>query len=102
MALPAADLDAMLKATGSPVVFSDVVTDPVVYGKKRETDASELDPSGFTAGDGEITLLLREGTQPVPFKDGAELTVGGLPYRLRRVGSLRPDGLRQFAIVERG
>ena len=102
MPIAPAVLDAMLKATGSPVVFGGVVTDPVVYGKRRERDASELDPSGYTVGDGEITLLLREGTQPVPFKDGAELTVDGLPYRLRRVGSLRPDGLRQFTIVERG
>ena len=94
----AAVLDAMLKATGSPVVFG---VGGNTYGKLRAEDGVAMDTNGHQVEASRTTLLLREGTQPVPFLDGALLTVGGVSYVLRHVGTLQPDGLRRFTIVER-
>lgn len=95
----AADLDAMLKATGQPVVFRGVVTDPVVYGKLRSEQLLETDGQGLGFAGKHTTLKIREGTQPADLKEGESLTVGGVAYRVRSLGVDTPDGTRTLTIV---
>lgn len=100
MPFSAAVLDAMLKATGLPVVFTGVRG--TVYGKLRNEAATVVDPgTGASLNLAATTLLLRDGAQPAAWTEGATLTVGGVPYRLRDPGVVQPDGLRKAVIVER-
>lgn len=99
MPLPAANLDAMLKATGQPVVFDGVVSDPEPYGRLRVEEVIDTDPSGRELVLKRTTLLIRDGVQPVTWKADALLTVGGVSYRLRDPGFVQPDGLRKAILV---
>lgn len=100
MPFSAAVLDAMLKATGSPVVFAGVRS--TVYGKLRREAVTVVDPgTGASINITATTLLLRDGAQPAAWKEGATLTVDGVEYRLRDPGVVQPDGLRKAVIVER-
>jgi hypothetical protein len=97
--LPAANLDAMLKATGQPVVFRGVVTDPVVYGKLRREQLLESDGQGIGLAGKHVTLIIREGTQPADLKEDDALTVGGVAFLVRSLGVENPDGTRTLTLV---
>lgn len=95
----ASELDFVLQDCGNAVVFAGVRG--TVYGLLRREDVDVVDPSGTTLKLTSTTLLLRDGTQPSAWKEGALLTVDGVGYRLRDPGVVQPDGLRKAVLVER-
>lgn len=96
----ASELDFMLQDAGEPVVFAGVRG--TVYGLKRDDDAELIDPStGAQLSITRTTLLLRAGTEPADWTEGALLTVGGVGFRLRDPGVVQPDGCRKAVIVAR-
>lgn len=96
----ASELDFILQDCGEAVVFDGVRG--TVYGVKQTEEATVVDPgTGASINLTTTTLLLRDGTQPAAWTEGATLTVGGVRYRLRDPGFRRPDGARKAVIVER-
>jgi hypothetical protein len=104
-----AELDFMLRDCGEFVVFADAST---TYGSLRREDVNTRDDGGFQIVGTETVIALRDGTQPVGFKDGALLTIypseaaylamaSGVDYRMRTEGPATADGLRKFILVTR-
>ena len=95
MSFAPAVLDAMLKATGKPVVFS---TGASTFGKFREANADATDGNGYSIAGRSHTLIIRDGVQPSTLAEDDALTVDAVSYLVADLGSANPDGTRTLAL----